>query len=80
MSLFTRILIILAFGGLALGAYAASVTGFGVGNLVNRKTRDQITQNCPDYYRSPGGDCLGRTFRSYYLVRTMSGGGFGGGK
>lgn len=80
MQLFTRILIILAFGGLALGAYAGSVTGWGIGTLANRKTQEQITQNCPGYYQSPGGDCLGRTFRSYYLIRTIGGGGFGGGK
>jgi len=58
----------------------ASSRGWGVGDLNNRKTRAEIEQNCPGYYQNPQGHCLGRTFRSYYLIRGIRGGGFGSGK
>ncbi|RMG27359.1 MAG: hypothetical protein D6730_07330 [Bacteroidetes bacterium] len=60
--------------------FAAARSGWGVSGLDNPKTRAAIEQNCPDYYRTKSGDCLRRTFRSYYLVHGIRGGGFGGGK
>ena len=71
------VLITLAVFGSTL---VASSQGWGIGTFESRKTRAEIEENCPGYYRNPQGDCLGRTFRSYYLVRGMRGGGFGGGK
>jgi hypothetical protein len=80
MSALSKLLVVLMFGGLGLTAYAGSVLGWGLSGLSNRSTMNQIKQNCPNYYRSPNGDCLRTTFRSYYLMRSVRGGGFGGGK
>ena len=76
---FTKALIVLIFLGFGLVVYAGSVRGWGISGMDNPKTRAEIEQNCPNYYRTKDGDCLQRTFRSYYLVRAMRGGGFGGG-
>jgi hypothetical protein len=80
MGAFSRILVLLMFGGLGLTAYAGSVAGWGIGGLTNKKTMEEIRTNCPEYYQNRNGDCLRTTFRSYYLVYGMRGGGFGGGK
>lgn len=80
MKIFTKILLTLIFAAFGLVVYAASYTGWGVHGLNNPETRATIEQNCPDYYRNQDGDCLRKTFRSYYLVRGLRGGGFSGGK
>ncbi|MDX1906859.1 MAG: hypothetical protein SF053_07465 [Bacteroidia bacterium] len=79
MSAFSRIMILLLLGAMGLTAYAGSVIGWGVTGLANKQTMEVIRQNCPDYYRNHNGQCLGTTFRSYYLLRHQSGGGIGGG-
>ena len=76
----TKILSILILGGLLLVAYQGSVMGWGLGGLDSAETRKSVEQQCPDYYRNRNGDCLRRTFRSYYLLNRVRGGGFGGGK
>lgn len=76
----SRLLVILMFGGLGAAAYAGSVIGWGINGLVSRSTMNQIQQRCPDYYRTPNGTCLRSTFRNYYLMRGVRGGGFGSGK
>lgn len=80
MSTLTKLIIVLIFGAWGVGMFAAARTGLGVRGLDNPQTRTVIKQNCPNYYGSPNGDCLRRTFRSYFLVRSIRGGGFGGGK
>jgi len=80
MRSFSRIIMFLLFGGFCVSILAASVSGWGIRGLDSRKTRAEIEQNCPGYYQNPRGECLGRTFRSYYLIRGIRGGGFGGGK
>jgi len=80
MRYFTKILIVLLFGGFCFSILLASVYGWGVSGMTSRKTQSEIQQNCPNYYQNPRGDCLGRTFRSFYLIRSVRGGGFGGGK
>ncbi len=79
MATFSRILVILIFTALGAGAYFASTTGLGMAGIRNQQTITQVRNNCPDYYQTRDGDCLGRTFRSYFLVRGLRGGGFGGG-
>lgn len=79
MASFSRILVVLLFVVLAAGAYIASARGIGMKGIHNQQTVDQIRTNCPDYYRTQNGDCLGRTFRGFFLVRGVRGGGFGGG-
>ncbi|MCI4669405.1 MAG: hypothetical protein MRZ79_14815 [Bacteroidia bacterium] len=66
--------------GMGLSAYAASTFGLGMQPLRNQQTMTTIQNNCPDYYQNKDGRCLGRTFRSYFLIRSISGGGFGSGK
>lgn len=80
MGALSKLLVVMMFGGLGLTAYAGSVIGWGINGLANRRTMNQIQQRCPNYYRNPGGDCLRTTFRSYYLMRGVRGGGFGAGK
>ena len=80
MKKYNRILVILICMAFGLSVYAASVTGFGIRNVQNESTKREISQNCPDYYTNKNGDCLGRTFRGYYMVRGLRGGGFGSGK
>ncbi|MEL6672645.1 MAG: hypothetical protein AAFR61_10660 [Bacteroidota bacterium] len=71
------LIIALVIGGVA---YAGSVRGWGVGGLQDPATMSVIKKNCPNYYQSRDGACLGRTFRSYYLFRGVTGGGPGYGK
>lgn len=80
MNSLSKILVILVFAGLFTGVYAASVNGFGVGDLRDQETMAQVKKECPDYYQNRNGECLGRTFRSFYLVRGLRGGGPGFGK
>lgn len=80
MGALSKVLVILMFSGLGVTAYAGSVMGWGMGSLRSPSTQAQIKKNCPGYYQSPDGDCLRRTYRSYFLVRGLRGGGFGGGK
>ncbi|GAB4422475.1 MAG: hypothetical protein OHK0039_38560 [Bacteroidia bacterium] len=79
MRLLTRVLILVLFGGMGLAAFAGSVAGWGIGGLASPAVRTQIEQQCPGYYRNRDGNCLGNTFRSYFLVRSLQGGGFGNG-
>ncbi|MEO0896362.1 MAG: hypothetical protein AAFY71_08200 [Bacteroidota bacterium] len=67
-------------GLVGAGAYGASTTGVGMTPLEDQNTMSTIKKNCPDYYQNRDGRCLGRTFRSYFLYRSVSGGGFGSGK
>ncbi|MEM7372511.1 MAG: hypothetical protein AAF587_28080 [Bacteroidota bacterium] len=76
----SKILVILVFAGMGLTAYAGSTLGWGVSGLTDKKTMEQIKENCPEYYQNRNGDCLRTTFRSYYLIHGVRGGGFGGGK
>ncbi len=80
MGALSKLLVVFLFGGMGVAAYTGSVMGWGLGGLRNQKTASVIEENCPDYRRQPNGDCLARTYRSYYLVRGIRGGGFGGGK
>lgn len=80
MSAFTKILIVLIFAAWGLIMFAGARSGWGISGLDNPKTREVIEKNCPDYYRTKNGDCLRRTFRSYYLIHGIRGGGFGSGK
>ncbi|MEM7658950.1 MAG: hypothetical protein AAF399_22695 [Bacteroidota bacterium] len=80
MGALARVLVLLMFAGLGVTAYAGSVVGWGIGGLRNQQTMTQIKKNCPEYYQNRNGDCLRTTFRSYYLLYGMRGGGFGGGK
>ena len=77
---FAKILVILSFIGLGLTAYAGSQMGWGVHGLGDRETEEQIKKNCPNYYQNRNGECLSQTFRSYFLIRSVRGGSFGGGK
>jgi hypothetical protein len=76
----TKLLVILIFGGLGATAYAGAALGWGVGGLKDPRTMQEISQNCPDYYQNRNGDCLQRTYRSYFLLRGVRGGSFGSGK
>ncbi|MEO1449521.1 MAG: hypothetical protein AAFV07_08310 [Bacteroidota bacterium] len=80
MGTLAKALIILSFVGLGMTAYAGSTMGWGVSNVMSHKTMNEIKQNCPDYYTNRNGDCLRTTFRSYYLMTGLRGGGFGSGK
>ncbi len=80
MSLLSKFLVVLLFLGMGVTAYAGAVMGWGLSGINNRQTISKIKENCPQYYRSPNGDCLQRTYRSYFLVRGLRGGGFGSGK
>lgn len=74
-----KILIIGIMASIGLTMYAGSALGWGIGGLEDKKTKEEIQQNCPNYYTSRSGDCLGTTFRSYYLMRGLRGGSFSGG-
>lgn len=80
MSGLSKVLVVLIFAGIGLTAYAGSTTGWGVSGLTDKKTMAQIKENCPEYYQNRNGDCLRSTFRSYFLINSTRGGGFGGGK
>ena len=80
MSALNKILIILLFSGMGLGAYAGSSFGWGLPGVRNQQTMAQIKQNCPNYYQTRDGRCMATTFRSYFLMRSVRGGGFGSGK
>ena len=80
MSTLSKLLVVLMFGGMGVTAYAGSVMGWGINGISNHQTMSEIREKCPDYYRNPNGDCLRTTFRSYYLMRGVRGGGFGSGK
>lgn len=74
-----RTVVIMIFLGGGILMYVASAQGWGIKGLDDPVTRKEIQENCPDAYKNSQGDCLRRTFRSYYLVRGIRGGGFGGG-
>ena len=76
----TRILIVILFIAFVVGTFAASTSGLGVSGIQNQETMSQIKKNCPDYYQNRNGDCLRRTYRSYFLIRSTRGGGPGFGK
>lgn len=76
----TKLLSIGIVVGFILVAYTGSVMGWGLGGLEDAKTKQAIEEQCPDYYKNRNGDCLRSTFRSYYLMSRVRGGGFGGGK
>ena len=80
MSGLGKILVVLIFAGVGLTAYAGSTMGWGVSGLTDKKTMEEIQKNCPEYYQNRNGDCLRTTFRSYFLIYGVRGGGFGGGK
>ena len=80
MKTYARWLWVVLTLGIFFATIVASSRGWGIGELENRQTRAEIEKNCPGYYQNPQGDCLGRTFRSYYLLRGVRGGGFGSGK
>lgn len=80
MKKYRKIIAIALLSGMGLSAYAASTMGLGMRPLKNQQTMATIKKNCPDYYQNKDGACLGRTFRSYFLIRSISGGGFGSGK
>ncbi|MEM6766591.1 MAG: hypothetical protein AAF824_24420 [Bacteroidota bacterium] len=77
MKAYFRTVVIMIFLGGGILMYVASAQGWGVKGLDDPTTRQEIQQNCPDDYRNSQGDCLKRTFRSYYLARGIRGGGFG---
>jgi hypothetical protein len=80
MSGLTKILSIGIVAGLLLVAYTGSVMGWGLSGLDSEKTRQAVASQCPEYYKNHNGDCLRSSFRSYYLMSRVRGGGFGGGK
>lgn len=76
-----KIIIFAIFLGLLIVTYNASAQGWGMKlGLKDSDTMTEIEQNCPDYYINRDGECLRRTFRSYYLIRGVQGGGPGSGK
>lgn len=80
MSGLTKILSIGIVAGLLLVAYTGSVMGWGLSGLDSESTRKVVEEQCPDYYKNRNGDCLRSSFRAYYLISRVRGGGFGGGK
>ncbi|MEO1806186.1 MAG: hypothetical protein AAFU33_15320 [Bacteroidota bacterium] len=80
MSVINKFWIVLTFSSIGFGAFAGTNQGWGLSNVRNNKTMAQVKRNCPDYYQSRDGRCLNTTFRSYLLLRTVRGGGFGSGK
>jgi len=80
MRQYRKIIAVVLLSGIGIGAYAFSTVGWGMKPLRNQQTMSTIRQNCPGYYENRSANCLGRTFRSYFLIRSISGGGIGGGK
>lgn len=76
----TKILSIGIVSGLLLVAYTGSVMGWGLSGIDSSKTRQTVEEQCPGYYKNRNGDCLRSSYRSYYLMSRVRGGGFGGGK
>ncbi len=74
----------LLFGGflvLGLFSFSLSIAGSGVTALKDPNIARDIKKNCPDYYQNRNGDCLKKTFRSYYFLhRTRGSGSRGSGK
>ena len=60
------------------GTYFASSMGLGSNSLHNSKIM-KAPKECPDNLKDANGNCPPKTYRSYFLVRTHRGGGFGGG-
>lgn len=75
-----RLIVAALFGAIVLGAYAVSTAGVGAGSLKDARTMADFRRDCPDYARTRSGDCMGTTFRSYYLMRNADDGSFGSGK
>ncbi|WNJ15951.1 hypothetical protein [Pontibacter sp. G13] len=75
-----KLLIVGIFSSVVFTAYAGSTRGWGIRDIKDPTTVQEIRKQCPDYSRTRDGVCLGQTFRSYYLVRGVRGGGFGSGK
>lgn len=81
MRIIWRLIIAVIFLGLLVYTYRASAQGWGMKlGMQDSNTMSEIEKNCPDYYVNRDGECLRRTFRSYYLIRGVQGGGPGSGK
>ncbi|MEM6802507.1 MAG: hypothetical protein AAF696_13950 [Bacteroidota bacterium] len=77
----SKIIIFFVFIGILAFTYKASAQGWGMKlGMQDSNTMSEIEKNCPDYYVNRDGECLRRTFRSYYLIRGVQGGGPGSGK
>ena len=77
---FSKILLAI-FLVLGLLSFSISKAGAGVTALKDPKIAKDIKKNCPNYYQNRNGDCLKKTFRSYYfLYLTRGSGSHGSGK
>lgn len=78
MTLVTKLIGWGLMGVLTVGTFWASGRGVGSGKIHNSSVMT-APKECPDHLKDPSGNCPGKTYRSYFLVRTHRGGGFGGG-
>ena len=60
------------------GLYGISGSSALVGTLHDAKVMN-AELSCPEKDLNPAADCSNSAFRSYFLIRTYRGGGFGGG-
>ena len=65
-------------GALTMGTFFISGRGIGSGSIHDASVM-KATKECPDHLKDPSGKCPPKVYRSYFLVRTHRGGGFGGG-
>ena len=74
-------IILAVFLVLGILSFSVSRAGAGVDKLKDPNIAASIKKECPDYYQNKNGDCLKKTFRSYYFLhRTRSSGSHGTGK
>ncbi len=68
MGMFTRILIGLGVSSMLGAVIFASSTGLGVKRMPDKRLKQDMRDECPDYQRDSKGKCPPRAFRSFFFV------------